>query len=179
MLDKKGLTVGSVITLGLGRLEIDWGKNTFFRNHSKLFLPSDKRLAPYYGYALETRERLVEEKAAYVRQLKSAKRRLELLGFTLGNAREMYEEGKKRTPDFYEDPEIDFDMFVRALRAVDVEKVEVHEEYEGYDLGEYVARVVFQDPEFNKTELALNSLTKWDGTLSASFFQEAFSGCFG
>jgi len=33
--------MGSMIELGLGHLEIDWGKNEFFRNHSKLFLETD------------------------------------------------------------------------------------------------------------------------------------------
>ncbi len=29
--------MGSFITLGVGKLEIDWGKNNLFKNHSKLF----------------------------------------------------------------------------------------------------------------------------------------------
>ncbi len=33
--------MGSMITLRLGRLEVDWGKNSFFRNHSPLFGKAD------------------------------------------------------------------------------------------------------------------------------------------
>jgi hypothetical protein len=33
--------MGSMITLRLGRLEVDWGKNSFFRNHSPLFAKID------------------------------------------------------------------------------------------------------------------------------------------
>ena len=33
--------MGSIITLGVGRLEIDWGKNSYFTNHSRLFFRDD------------------------------------------------------------------------------------------------------------------------------------------
>src|ERR1700685_2943007 len=66
--------MGSIITLGVGRLEIDWGKNQFFRNHSKLFLKGDIKPETYY-YAENHREVL----PAYSRPLRSVKRRLELL----------------------------------------------------------------------------------------------------
>ena len=29
--------MGSMITLGIGKMEIDWGKNNIFNNHSCLF----------------------------------------------------------------------------------------------------------------------------------------------
>ncbi len=70
--------MGSLVTLGVGRLEIDWGKNNFFLNHSALFLPEDIRDAPYY-YA----DDVVEQKPAFVRALRSVARRLEMLGYTL------------------------------------------------------------------------------------------------
>jgi hypothetical protein len=54
--------MGSLITLGLGKLELDWGKNSIFVNHSALFLRSDISQAPYY-YA----EGVVECKRAYAR----------------------------------------------------------------------------------------------------------------
>ena len=38
----------SMINLGVGKLELDWGKNNFFTNHSKLFFPSDVKKIPYY-----------------------------------------------------------------------------------------------------------------------------------
>jgi hypothetical protein len=155
--------MGSVITLGIGRLNIDWAKNDYFINHSKLFLPNDKKSAPYYYVTYDTGEPIVEDKIAFARQLKLVKRRLELLGFTLENAWETYEDGKVQKPDFYENPEIDFDMFIAAMRAVDVDKVEPNKEYTGYKLEEYVAHEILQNSEFNKPETNLYSLTKWDG----------------
>jgi hypothetical protein len=40
--------MGSMIHLAVGRLEIDWGKNTGFTDHSPLFQPSDLTQVPYY-----------------------------------------------------------------------------------------------------------------------------------
>jgi hypothetical protein len=75
--------MGSVITLGIGRLEIDWGKNEYFINHSKLFLPHDKKSVPYYYVKYDTGEPIVEDKIAFARPLKLVKRRLELLALSL------------------------------------------------------------------------------------------------
>ena len=39
--------MGSYITLGIGKLEVDWGKNSNFFDHSPLFRPSDVKEIPY------------------------------------------------------------------------------------------------------------------------------------
>ena len=54
--------MGSIISLGVGQFEIDWGINEFFWNHSKLFLKDDIRPATYF-YA----EGHKETRPAYVR----------------------------------------------------------------------------------------------------------------
>ena len=56
--------MGSMITLRLGRLEVDWGKNAFFRNHSPLFDTADLAEAEYF-YA----DGEVVVRPAYVRKL--------------------------------------------------------------------------------------------------------------
>lgn len=152
--------MGSIITLGVGRLEIDWGKNQFFRNHSKLFLKGDIKPETYY-YAENHREVL----PAYSRPLRSVKRRLELLGYSLAECMRIYEEGLELVPDFYPDPEISFEVLSRALAAVDVERITLSEdESSDYDLGEFAAKVILSDPEFAKTEEDLASLTRHGGT---------------
>jgi hypothetical protein len=151
--------MGSIITLGIGKLEIDWGKNWNFINHSRLFLPSDIKQLPYYYV-----DNYMEYKPGFGRKLKDVKRRLELLGYTLPKIRRLYDEAIYEMPDYYDDPEIDFDMFARAVKGVDANKVQLNDEYEDYDLGEYVAKNIFQDPEFHKTEEELKSLTENDGT---------------
>jgi hypothetical protein len=40
--------MGSMIYLSVGRLEIDWGKNFGFTDHSALFQSSDIAQVPYY-----------------------------------------------------------------------------------------------------------------------------------
>jgi hypothetical protein len=45
--------MGSMIHLTLGRIELDWGKNSGFADHSALFRPDDLTTIPYYyaGYS--------------------------------------------------------------------------------------------------------------------------------
>ena len=40
--------MGSMITLGIGKMEIDWGKNNVINNHSCLFQKEDFKKTPYY-----------------------------------------------------------------------------------------------------------------------------------
>ena len=150
--------MGSIITLRLGALELDWGKNEFFANHSALFLPSDMARALYY-YA----DGVIEEKPAFVRSLRSTVRRLDLLGYTLQDCRQRYDEVVAAMPSYYPAPVLTFERLARVLRNVNVAAVRLPEDGD-YNLGEYVARAIFVDPEFTKTESQLGSLTDEDGT---------------
>jgi hypothetical protein len=155
--------MGSVVTLGLGRLEIDWGKNWNYTNHSKLFLPSDGRPVSHYYFDPET-EGIVEEfKPGLARPLRSVKRRIELLGYTLATAKRHFEEDPVHVPDFYDNPDISFDVFARALAAVDVQKVTLDPWFADHSLGDFAARSILRDPEFTKTAKNLESLTRHDG----------------
>lgn len=69
--------MGSMIYLALGRLEVDWGKNSGFVSHNALFQPGDRKPVPYY-YA----EDVVEFKDGLSRPLRDVLRRLDLLGYT-------------------------------------------------------------------------------------------------
>ncbi len=40
--------MGSMISLGVGTLEIDWGKNNCINYHSSLYKPEDVKQIPYY-----------------------------------------------------------------------------------------------------------------------------------
>lgn len=75
--------MGSMITLGIGRMEIDWGKNNFFRDHSILFKTSDVKLIPYYYVDMDSDEPIIEMKEGYARKLSGIKKRLDLLGYDL------------------------------------------------------------------------------------------------
>lgn len=40
--------MGSLISLSIGSLEIDWGKNNIGRDHSALFVAGDRTEADYF-----------------------------------------------------------------------------------------------------------------------------------
>ncbi len=157
--------MGSLISLGLGRFEVEWGKNSFFRNHSKLFLPTDIKPVTYFYGGGQT-----EQKPAYARKLGSVAKRLELLGFTLSECRQLYEDIAKSHS--YEDSEkpFPFDMFGRAVSAVNVDQIglpvdddDPDYDYAYLDFGEFVVENIFRDPEFAKTSEDFGALRKWDG----------------
>jgi hypothetical protein len=147
--------MGSYVTLGIGRLEIDWGKNHLGRDHSALFMRDDVRVAPYF-YA----DDVIEEKPGFVRPLRSVKRRLEMLGYTMAACRDHYQD-VLAYPDHYPEPTVTYETFARIMSRLDVTKVKLPET-EDWDLGQ-LARAIMRDPEFTKTEPSLASLSKEEG----------------
>jgi hypothetical protein len=152
--------MGSLISLGVGNLEIDWGKNDFFRNHSRLFLPDDRNSATYY-YA----DNIREDKPALVRRLASVKRRLELLGYTINECMRQFNELMANHPNRLDKQPVAFEEFAEIIRRVDVERQGLPDSPENYDLGEYVTENILSDPEFTKTLPSLKSLERDAGTL--------------
>lgn len=140
-----------MITLGIGRLEIDWGKNSSYTNHSALFQHEDIKLIPYYYVDPDTDEPIIEMKEGLSRKLKNIKSRLDLLGYDINSIQDMF-------MDFIRDHEdhgctvvLSFDVFFNAIKEIDLSKVSTVEfEVEGYDngfdLGEYVSKCVLQIP---------------------------------
>lgn len=150
--------MGSMVTLRLGRLEVDWGKNSFFRNHSELFDKRDLAAAEYF-YANDA----VVVQPAYVRKLRRVLPRLELLGFSLDGCRTAYLQALQHVPKYYPKVTIDFDAFRQALAVVDLDRVR-NDEYDfNNDLGEF-AEYILNDPEFQQVSAALSgSITRDDG----------------
>ena len=150
--------MGSIITLSLGRLEVDWGKNSIGRDHSLLFLPDDVKDVTYF-YA----DNIRKKKPGYLRSLASIKNRLELLGYTLSACRKMYENDLDIS-EYVDSTKIPYEVFARALKTVDVEKIRLPEDDPGwYDFGEWVVKNVLDDHEFIKSNPQFGSLTKDDG----------------
>ena len=101
--------MGSMIHLTLGRIELDWGKNGGFQNHSALFRPGDLTDIPYF-YAADENDaesaalplirhsdtfsyRLITKmKEGYSAPLRTVARRLLLLGHTDDYCREEFED---------------------------------------------------------------------------------------
>lgn len=143
--------MGSMISLGVGRMEIDWGKNNHFRDHSALFQPADVKEIPYY-YVDDDGSPITLLREGYSRKLSSTKRRLDLLGYTLANIQKQYEQMAAECADYGFDIILSFDAFAGLLKEIDVRRINTPEYavdyYEnGYDLGEFVRRCIIPEEE--------------------------------
>lgn len=125
--------MGTEITLSIDNLEIDWGKNQFYNNHSKLFLPNDIKSVKYH-YA---EEKCIYKKA-YSRKLAGLIRRLELLGYSYNNVKRLYAHYLKGIPEYYTGRKLKFETLLEILRNIDVSKVNIPSGSEYCDLGEFV-----------------------------------------
>lgn len=147
--------MGSMITLGIGKMEIDWGKNNIYRNHSKLFQKSDRRSIPYYYSNEYSDELIIEMKDGFSRKMHFVKSRLDLLGYSMEKLENTYNQFLKEL-DFHSiDVKIPFHVFKEVIYNIDVKKVNVLEfELEGYqygyDFGEYARDCLMKDAEINR-----------------------------
>lgn len=143
--------MGSLITLGVGRMEIDWGKNHSFRNHSALFTEEDITKIPYY-YVTEAGEVYIEEREGLSRKLFSVKKRLDLLGYSLRNIEKMYKDHLHECEIHNFEVNFSFKALSDLLRNIDVNQINTpefernYEEY-GYDYGEFVQRCIIPEKE--------------------------------
>ena len=96
--------MGSLVYLGIGALELDWGKNCNVCNHSQLFQVADLKKIPYY-YA----DDVVEMKTCFSKPLKVVQRRMDLLGYSYDNLRGLYKGYIACYPSYYEPMELDYD----------------------------------------------------------------------
>src|SRR6266542_2808426 len=123
--------MGSMIYLHVGRLEIDWGKNSGFIDHNPLFQPSDIAQVPYeYAEDIESPNNeekpwriITELKEGLSKPLKLVVERLNLLGYTLNYCINSYELASKEF-DYWGEP-ISFERLQDLIRSIDFS--EVHE----------------------------------------------------
>jgi len=143
--------MGSMIHLYVGNLQVDWGKNRGFTDHSAFFQASDVAAVPYYYVADgsdyvdakgETKWKLnVVYKEGLSKPLVEVKDRIELLGHTIAHCREefMYLAGLN---DFDSDV-FEFDALREALATVDVSSVALTASQGDEDFGEFFREQVF------------------------------------
>lgn len=135
--------MGSMITLGIGKMELDWGKNNVFNNHSCLFQKEDIKIVPYYYSDNE-----IEYKKGFSKNIISVKRRLDLLGYSLHKIEELFNEELAMFKQlFSSSTPINFHNFYNTVINIDIENINMaSEEYDfDYDLGEYVRECVIQE----------------------------------
>jgi hypothetical protein len=133
--------MGTMINLALGRLEVDWGKNNGFTNHTALYQASDVKPVPSYyaGDDWPNGEPIIEFNEGLSKPLRHVVDRIELLGFTLKAVEEQYRE-LHVLHELHEQP-IPFQRLATALKEVDV--TQVSGQYgEDYDPGKFVRREI-------------------------------------
>lgn len=137
--------MGSMITLGLGKLEIDWGKNNFFRNHSKLFEQTDVKNISYY-YA----DNEIDQQEGYSKKLKFVKLRLELLGYTLDTLEKIFNDYLQEAEEHEQAPKITFNRLIEIIKSLNIDNIDFDEEHNpyDYDFGEFVKKYLFEQNEF-------------------------------
>jgi hypothetical protein len=141
-----------MITLGIGRMEIDWGKNNSTRDHSALFKPSDIKQIPYYYVDGDSDKPIVEMKEGYARKLSTIKMRLDLLGYDIQSSKSIFETTLHEHEDYGYEILLTFDIYYSALKSINIAEVdtikfEIDGYENGYDFGEYFRDCVLENPQ--------------------------------
>ena len=156
--------MGSMIHLSVGRLEIDWGKNAGFVDHSQLFQPCDLAQVPYYYVdeddpynedGGEFEYNLVTEfKDGLSKPLDQVVERIDLLGYTMNHARRDFEYVSRLTG--FDTDKFSFEQLAESLTTVDVKSISA--DYgDGESFGKFFRRCLFDkiglerivdDPEY-------------------------------
>jgi hypothetical protein len=160
--------MGSMIQLSVGNLEIDWGKNNFFTDHSPIFQSSDLIKVPYYYFDEDNPMKddgsgdynlITELKDGLSKHLSEVVERINLLGYSFEYARKEFqfvtELGDVDLSKF------NFEYLSEALTKVDVTMISP--DYgEGASFGKFFRRYIFDklglekiihDPEYGRFQI--------------------------
>ena len=106
--------MGTMIHLSLGALQIDWGKNSHFADHSSLFQKSDLKKVLDHGYDDPL------EMEGYSRPLGDVVARLELLGYTLKTVRSEFATTENEWGSDYYPKKLTYSKFREAIAKINV-----------------------------------------------------------
>lgn len=174
--------MNSLITLGIGQMEFDWGKYSVVNNHSVLFQRCDLKFVPHYCFNYDTDKPFIKREKGFSRKLKYVKPRLDLLGYDLNSIRTRFDKLVRDHEDYGCTVPLTFDTFYKVIMEMDLSaastvKYENDGYNNGYELGEYVAQCVLQIPEINQKlvrELSEDCLVWKDIMSDLSVFLENF-----
>lgn len=148
-----GCKMGSYVSLNIGVIEVDWGKNDHFINHSPLFHKEDKKVIDHHVY-----EEKSYEEIGFSRPLSAIKIRLELLGYSLSKIQNefnlLFDEYEKNNMlleelgEKYIRFELNFDDFLEIFSRVNLNEVHRKDEHPFYNFSEYVTNVLLSEAEF-------------------------------
>jgi hypothetical protein len=142
-----------MVHLSVGRLEIDWGKNQGFTDHSALFQPTDLTQVPYYyvaagsegvenGHAGYNFDLVTEYKDGLSKPLCQVIERIHLLGYTMAYAKLEFEYLSHLNS--FDAEKFRFDQLVEALATIDVTTISA--DYgDGEDFGTMFRRYLFDE----------------------------------
>jgi len=139
----KELFVGSVSSLDVGSLELDYSKGEYYNNHSKLFVPSD-----YGVIKSEMDEGVLREEMGHARTLGDMKLRLELLGYTINDAQRAYE---NLLSHYFDDTSLDdftFDTFRKVVSSVNIDDLDHFKDSFLLTFHDYISEVVLTQSGF-------------------------------
>lgn len=153
ILMKGGNFMSTLLNLGIGNMELDWGKNMAFNNFSELFQVSDIKMIPYYYLDSDDIKR--EMKEGYSKKLSDIKERLNMLGYTLDKIEIMYKDMVKEFERMGYQIILSYENFFSILYTLDIPKINtlasaVEYEANGFDIGEYVRVCIFPSLDFLK-----------------------------
>ena len=171
--------MGSMIHLAVGRLEIDWGKNQGFRDHSALFQGErDVTDVPYYyagaedGTDFEGKTKwkpLIEYKEGLSKPLPLVIDRLNLLGHTYGQCEKEF--AFLARLNGFDDTRFTFTTLRDTLAAVDVTSLSADYGEGGEDFGKFFRRElaprVGLDALLQDDRMAFHSISEAMENLSA------------
>ena len=141
-----------MIHLAVGRLEVDWGKNNGFTDHSPLFQPTDLTQVPYYYVkegektyvdlsGQERYELFAEYKEGMSKPLGQVVDRIELLGHTLKHCEREFEFLSQLNT--FDDQRFTFEELKQALVSIDVNAISADYGEMGEDFGKFFRRQMF------------------------------------
>lgn len=153
--------MGSMIHLAVGRLEIDWGKNSAFSDFSALFQPEDLSQVPYY-YVADDAESFIDEhgderyktftefKVGMAKPLGQVIDRVRLLGHTI----EIYELEYTYLAELngFDETRFTYQEFSAALAAVEPNEVSADYGEPGEDFGKFFRRQIY--PRLGLSDIA-------------------------
>lgn len=145
----------SLITFGIGKMELDWSKSYLTRDFSAIFKESDKSQLLCYYYDDYENELKTTHIMGYSKKLSHIKRRLDLLGYSLSSIKEMYEEIIFNSHTLPNAIKLSFDDFYNIFYSLDISDIDATTEHfyypDDFEFGEF-ARCLFKE---NKSLLDL------------------------
>ena len=159
--------MGSIIYLALGRLELDWGKNSGFTDHSALFQEPDVADFPYFyaggGELPEPTpdgkqwEVVTELKEGLSKPLPEVIDRMNLLGYSKRYAEAEFKQVMSMGDS--ESSGLTFELLHKALKEVELDKVSLDYGEGGEDFGKFFRREI--SPRLRLREIVGEDLDEW------------------